>query len=394
MTTKQDVARWAEVLNGAINNVAQRVKQNKFNEMFQQGMQPQQNTQWNAPAPMRGINPGVQSALNAPLPQTTTTQPNMLEVLGQIVSQNPEMVPYAQPLIQNQYNTAMAAKAPWMEQGRGGLATNMVTGQQISNPMESAPPAQKNATTIGTGNTKTEKGIVYKEVIAADPITQTPLPGAKPRWEMAGQESKAGSGSWKADTDPMGNIKGWYNLSTKDYMTPKDLGLGDKLSGTLTGTTRTMVETAPKVRQLAETIKSQVVASQGRLGAIKGRWSDLMTGKIGFDDPEYNKLRVNANLISTLLMRMHMGARGGQQIQDKFQKLVGLGEQSAGNMLSAMDEIINYAQQVENEGKEGTNTGGQTQIPSTNSKGWVLHTDANGNKAYVSPDGKQFEEIK
>ena len=27
-----------------------------------------------------------------------------------------------------------------------------------------------------------------------------------------------------------------------------------------------------------------------------------------------------------------------------------------------------------------------------NSKGWTLHTDANGNKAYVSPDGKQFEE--
>jgi len=32
--------------------------------------------------------------------------------------------------------------------------------------------------------------------------------------------------------------------------------------------------------------------------------------------------------------------------------------------------------------------------PNTNSKGWVLHTDAKGNKAYVSPDGKQFEEVK
>lgn len=30
----------------------------------------------------------------------------------------------------------------------------------------------------------------------------------------------------------------------------------------------------------------------------------------------------------------------------------------------------------------------------TNAKGWTLHTDANGNKAYVSPDGKQFEEVK
>jgi hypothetical protein len=32
--------------------------------------------------------------------------------------------------------------------------------------------------------------------------------------------------------------------------------------------------------------------------------------------------------------------------------------------------------------------------PTSNAKGWTLHTDASGNKAYVSPDGKQFEEVK
>ena len=30
----------------------------------------------------------------------------------------------------------------------------------------------------------------------------------------------------------------------------------------------------------------------------------------------------------------------------------------------------------------------------TNSKGWKMMTDKNGNKAYVSPDGKSFEEVK
>jgi hypothetical protein len=30
----------------------------------------------------------------------------------------------------------------------------------------------------------------------------------------------------------------------------------------------------------------------------------------------------------------------------------------------------------------------------TNAKGWVLHKDAAGNQAYVSPDGKEFEEVK
>ena len=32
--------------------------------------------------------------------------------------------------------------------------------------------------------------------------------------------------------------------------------------------------------------------------------------------------------------------------------------------------------------------------PSTNEKGWILKVDKNGNQAYVSPDGKQFEEVK
>jgi hypothetical protein len=33
-------------------------------------------------------------------------------------------------------------------------------------------------------------------------------------------------------------------------------------------------------------------------------------------------------------------------------------------------------------------------LPSSNAKGWILHTDANGNKAYVSKDGSQYEEVK
>jgi hypothetical protein len=33
------------------------------------------------------------------------------------------------------------------------------------------------------------------------------------------------------------------------------------------------------------------------------------------------------------------------------------------------------------------------QISPTNSQGWSLHVDKNGNRAYVSPDGKQFQEV-
>jgi hypothetical protein len=33
-------------------------------------------------------------------------------------------------------------------------------------------------------------------------------------------------------------------------------------------------------------------------------------------------------------------------------------------------------------------------LPNTNAKGWVLHTDKNGSQAYVSPDRKNYEEVK
>jgi hypothetical protein len=36
---------------------------------------------------------------------------------------------------------------------------------------------------------------------------------------------------------------------------------------------------------------------------------------------------------------------------------------------------------------------GASAVPAKNAKGWLLHTDARGNRAYVSPDGKQYEEV-
>jgi hypothetical protein len=50
-----------------------------------------------------------------------------------------------------------------------------------------------------------------------------------------------------------------------------------------------------------------------------------------------------------------------------------------------------------NAGSNYTPAGGSNTpaaLPPKNARGWTLHEDANGNKAYVSPDGKQFEEAR
>jgi len=302
MTTKQDVLKWAELLNGAISNVAQRVKQDKFNVMFQQGMQPQQNTQWNAPPPMRGINPGVQGALNAPLPQTTTTQPSMLQVLNQIVSQNPEMAQQAQPLIENQYNTAMAAKAPWMEQGRGGLATNMVTGEQISNPMESMAQQIKPSVNQKVGlNQKTGKWEWF-DVVERDGET---------KWKETGVEAKESVGAgerpyFSTVVDRDGNVK-----------------VFDTRTGKFIESSNTVIKAAPtEVRMFVSALDNNLSSIKGirdinnrgdLTGVISGRARKF--GTRFFSDEEAQKLRSRVGQLRTIIYGL-----SGKQINESEQK--------------------------------------------------------------------------
>jgi hypothetical protein len=71
--------------------------------------------------------------------------------------------------------------------------------------------------------------------------------------------------------------------------------------------------------------------------------------------------------------------------------------QSEGEYVAALNELKVIAATAYKRAKDrmgGASPAKQSpQAPAKNSKGWTLHTDANGNKAYVSPDGKQFEEV-
>ena len=48
---------------------------------------------------------------------------------------------------------------------------------------------------------------------------------------------------------------------------------------------------------------------------------------------------------------------------------------------------------VQDLGQNSNQGGAKTTRPTKNAQGWALHTDASGNQAYVSPDGKQFKEV-
>jgi hypothetical protein len=87
--------------------------------------------------------------------------------------------------------------------------------------------------------------------------------------------------------------------------------------------------------------------------------------------------------------------------QDITNRQAGQSEERADlyRSLGANDQIpgnSNTAPVVPTSGRMGevTPPASKTAPAPTNAKGWVLHADAKGNQAYVSPDGKQFEEVK
>jgi len=113
-----------------------------------------------------------------------------------------------------------------------------------------------------------------------------------------------------------------------------------------TSATRTMAETAPKVKDLVARITNQVAFQEAELGPAASRWAEFMAGKVGAPNPEFTRLRLNMGLLQTLLMRMHVGARGGVQIMEHFKDLVDAGKQSPENLRAALVEIDAYADSV------------------------------------------------
>ena len=121
----------------------------------------------------------------------------------------------------------------------------------------------------------------------------------------------------------------------------KQLGLETK-EQSATERVRTMQQIAPRVLSLAQTVMSDIQTNPN-LGPAKGRWRDFWQGKVGTDDPAFSKLRTDIGLLSTLLMNMHVGARGGEQIIERFERMLEEGKQTPQNLEASLNTIIKYA---------------------------------------------------
>jgi hypothetical protein len=143
---------------------------------------------------------------------------------------------------------------------------------------------------------------------------------------------------------------------------------------TPTAATKTMAETAPKVIDLSNRAEQLIDQQVNTLGPASSRWAEFMAGKVGAPNPEFTKLRTNIGLLQTSLMRMHVGARGGEQIMEHFKNLIDASKQDPQNLKAALGEIRAYADEVGKSGKAQPSGGNTTPV----SGGLQIQRDANG----------------
>lgn len=87
------------------------------------------------------------------------------------------------------------------------------------------------------------------------------------------------------------------------------------------------------------------------LGPVTSRWNEFMTGKVGAGDitsdpetrAEYTALRTKMDLANTLLMNVHVGARGGSYMMENFKDLANTGKMSPDILKTAVKSEYDYA---------------------------------------------------
>ncbi len=136
---------------------------------------------------------------------------------------------------------------------------------------------------------------------------------------------------------------------------------------------------ATDVRKNIDSLKSDLKAaglelmrSGGSIGQITEREWPIIEGMIGALSPEMSEdeARLQFGKIKTYMNRIRTNAR------------------------EAYDTEWGGSQYYKGDKKPSSPPAASSAPPRTNAKGWILHTDAKGNQAYVSPDGKSIEEVK
>ena len=136
---------------------------------------------------------------------------------------------------------------------------------------------------------------------------------------------------------------------------------------------------AADAQALLGTLKSQV-----GFGVLQDMRNNSKTGGAlgSVSDAEGKRLESNLAALEK--------SQSLEQFKTNLAKIVKYSDEAKGRLREAYNLKHGYSS-VQPSQPQG---GAAAALPATNQQGWSLHTDAKGNQAYVSPDGKQFQEVK
>lgn len=81
-------------------------------------------------------------------------------------------------------------------------------------------------------------------------------------------------------------------------------------------------------------------------GPIASRWNDFLVGKVGAADTQtgklYEALRTKMGLSNTLLMKVHVGNRGGAYMMEHFENLANAGKMDADALYTGFASEYQY----------------------------------------------------
>lgn len=115
----------------------------------------------------------------------------------------------------------------------------------------------------------------------------------------------------------------------------------------LTAASRSLGEVSkqlvPKIREGVAFLEKPGMAE--KLGPFMGRWQDfLYTGYGSGADPDVAAFKTVASLISTGAMRAHVGARGGQALTERFDKMVNAKNMDVPTLKASMSALADFLQ--------------------------------------------------
>ena len=125
------------------------------------------------------------------------------------------------------------------------------------------------------------------------------------------------------------------------------------------------------------------------LNAVQGEYAKLKSGNLGNAPASDSQMRDAKEVINKYMNEGGIAAVGQAMREEAANRKAAIAEQKQ----SLMGSLGQSAPGAPQSAPKPTGAS-STNVPNVNSKGWTLHQDKNGNRAYVSPDGKQYQVVQ